>query len=218
MSKKLTKAVFTEEELAEIEKVTELFAELPSELRSKLARYFYDTEEPYKKRVDNTGKDPHEGYIYLIRDPRLPNDKNIIFVGSARIPWESVRHHVERSTLPEVRKYMKAMRIDLGDVNLIIRTQEVVDYAEGHIEELSDLNLTEEDVELVWEVVAYNPNRYEPGNTRNDKGNLYRFRNDNEYGLISIHKSPRAYYTELYRSQGHPILNKSAGRPKQDPA
>lgn len=212
MSNRITEAEFTVEELDQVEGIRDMLSELSPDLRSKLVRFWYDTEPRYSKRIDNSGKDPHEGYIYIIRDPRLPEDRNIIFVGSSRRPWESVQHHIERSTLPAVREYMSKMLQDFLPADIVIRTQEVVDYAELRIDDYSDFPLPEGAIEIPWEIVAYNPNASESNSEhRGDKKRAVDLSNPKAKKLI---KSPRSYFTEKYRNFGHPILNKRSGRPK----
>ena len=171
--------------------------------QSKVIRWLTQQFGVYSERPDLAEHNPHEGYIYIIKDPRLPKDKNIFFVGSSREPWTAVKRHARRSTVKKLRKYMEELLPALGG-KVVIRGKEPVDYFEGYIDSLTVLE-PELGCELPWEVIDYHENKYESVSVEATSDLI---------SVNAVSQSKRVYWENRLRNEGHPILNKSAGRPR----
>lgn len=199
---------FTEEEYAYALKVLRSVKELPEKLveedeertlSARIVRWISEQTDQYYKNPALEMHDAHQGYTYIIRNPFIEGEKNIIFVGCSVTPHEAVKQHLESSHIPKVRKYMRKM-LSTGD-QFCVRGLEVVDLFEGLIDDFSDYPVPEGVIEIPWEVIAY------------DMYHTQRAQPKNVHGIRTIGDSTREYFTSYYRALGHPLLNGQIGRP-----
>lgn len=197
----------------QLAKANEIYDELCVKLedfdRSKVLRWMYQKNPPYRLESSLDMHDPHQGYIYVIRDTFLNGDKNIIFVGASREPWIAVENHMTKSSVKAMRAYMAQFRSDHIEVLFALRQLEVIDLFENIISDYSEYPIPKGYIEFVWEVVDYAESVHARNMAPRSKPGL-------GPKMAMGNTSLRNYYTELYRAEGHPILNGSSGRPPKN--
>lgn len=140
---------------------------------------------------------PASGYIYTIRDPRIPKPYNIIFVGNSDVPWVAVERHLRRSSNPRVAEWATKLIADFPE-GLRMHGQIVADRWHG---ENIDLPESYDGRTLLeWDIVDFEEEQLPS--------------DDHAFHTIG-RGSKKAYWIKKLQDEGHPLLNNVAGRPRK---
>ena len=141
---------------------------------------------------------PAAGYVFGIADPRLTakGKPDIVFVGNGNQPWLTVRRHLERSRNPEVAKWAAGLHKDFPE-GLIVHGEVICERFHGDAKPLPE---TPPGVTVVeWRIFGIDVEELD------------------DDGRVSSGTLKSKVIAQL-RKEGHPLLNKTAGRPKADRA
>ncbi len=140
---------------------------------------------------------PASGYVWILRDPRLAlQDKpDIVYIGNGRRPHESVLRHFKRSSNDKVAEWVKGLHADFPE-GIVILGDIVVHRYEGL--DLEIPSIPEGFTRIEWEIVGFEDDDIllpDSPNIRLHVGTL------------------KSYFIQKYLREGHPLMNKRAGRP-----
>jgi hypothetical protein len=144
------------------------------------------------------------GYIFAIKDPRLEEGKNIIYVGNGDVPWESVLRHLHRSNNPLVANWVLGLHQDFPE-GLEIVGREIAEIFHGD-SNVSLPPVSDGKTRIEWTILAYDDAETPPGKVRMTQG---------VYSLEV--KSQKSYWIQKLMEEGHPLLNRAPGRPRTTP-
>lgn len=133
-------------------------------------------------------------YIYSMKDPRQPEGKNIVFVGTSLHPWIAIRRHLLRSSNPEIMEWAKGLLKSFPE-GIEILGPVVLERWHGEHIPLPESSL-QGGVRLEWEVL----------------GEIDPWIPNTIVGKTLL----KTYWIEKLREGGHPLLNKKVGRPKKE--
>lgn len=144
------------------------------------------------------------GYVFAMKDPRLTREgkPDIVYVGNGRRPWESVARHLRDSSNPEVLEWATGLFQDFPE-GLEVLGQEVCDRFHG--ENVPVTPLTPGRTRLEWEILALEDD--------DQSADSWRQETHGSHQVIAPGTRKQTLIRQL-REQGHPILNRGAGRPK----
>lgn len=132
-------------------------------------------------------------YVFVIYDPRKPEGKNAVYVGSGAYPWESVVRHLEKSSNPEVAEWAEGLHKDFPE-GIEILGRIVADRWHGDKIPLPDPKPGITRVQ--WDILAFDDK--EP---------------HEQDGNRIIGGTSKTYWKNRLIDEGHPILNRKVGRP-----
>lgn len=185
--------------------------EQPVEL-SRVVRVLSEIVGNFWKRTDQTDHDSHEGYIYVLRDPLIDEDKSIVYVGSSREPHQAVAKHLTYSPNKRLRTYINKWKRDNPDLIIMTRGTEVYDKFYGDIEEFPETYEEKEEQVKVWEwEILEEVDHASQRRTikRNTDGSIAQV-------FLPAVASPRVYWTQRLREEGNPLCNGKSGRPMKE--
>ena len=144
-------------------------------------------------------KGPAVGYIFVIKDPRLPDGKNIVYVGNGLRPWESVIRHLKRSSNPAMAEWATGLANDFPE-GFEVLGQVVAERYHGERIELPppQPGLTR----IEWDIIDVEEEDISSGS--------------DDSRVLQIRTRKNSWIASL-RAQGHPLKNESAGRPRLKP-
>ncbi len=159
---------------------------------------------PHAKHDRHAG-DPHDGYLYVLMDPLIPQDSpNIFWLGRAREPWKIIQRAAygfgNSSKLIEKMAEFRTWAHDNELRGIVWAKQEALMRFEESIEH----DLPNEPVAAPVKYLGYLWIPWKPiasSSVIDLKDGLPR-------------KSLHTEYVRSLRAQGHPLLNGSVGRPK----
>lgn len=132
-------------------------------------------------------------YVFAIYDPRLPEGKDAVYVGSGAYPWESVVRHLEKSSNPEMAAWAEGLHKDFPE-GIEILGRVVADRFHGDLIPFPDPRPGITRVQ--WEILAFDDREeHEPDGNR------------------IIGGTSKTYWLNRLVAEGHPILNRKVGRP-----
>lgn len=139
---------------------------------------------------------PASGYIYALKDPRLPEGKNIVYIGNGHVPWESVQRHLTRSSNPDVAKWADELQKEFPE-GLEILGRIVAE--RWHGEDIPLPATTPGITRIEWCILDY-----EEETIPEDNAAIRRI----------MSGTKKAYWIDRLIKEGHPLMNNKAGRPK----
>lgn len=132
-------------------------------------------------------------YVYVIKDPRIEGDKNIVFVGTGAYPWESVERHLEKSSNPDVAKWAEGLHASFPEgIEILGR----IVCSNWHGDNVPVPERRPGVTRVEWDVVAFD-----------DKDT------DESSGSKIVGGTSKTYWIRRLKEEGHPLLNRVVGRP-----
>lgn len=142
-------------------------------------------------------KGPATGYIWALKDPRLPEGGNIVYVGNGSRPWESIQRHLKRSSNPRVAKWAEELHKSFPE-GLVIRGREVCDRYHG--ENIPLIEPKDGRTIIEWTILGIEEETYD-------------YENDMT-SVMYVGTLKNQIISDL-KAQGHPLMNETAGRPRK---
>lgn len=146
-----------------------------------------------------------QGYVYFIKDPRLTlkGEKDIVFVGNGRYPWESVARHLERSSNPEVADWAEELHHDFPEGVEILGRIVAARWHGDVKQEIPPVPLGYTRVE--WGILDLEDE--EPTRDNHQEGL-------SDGNRVILGGSKKSYWIRHLREEGQPLMNRDVGRPR----
>lgn len=139
------------------------------------------------------------GYIYLIRDPFILQEKNGIYIGNSFQPWKAVEGHLLNSSNIKVASWASETIKKCEGRNIEILGQEVCDIYHG--ESIIIPPVPPNTIRIEWEILGYQED-YTGADLTEEEWRAVKANGPLKYQLI-----------RQLKSEGHPLLNGLPGRP-----
>lgn len=133
-------------------------------------------------------------YVFVIEDPQIKTDKNIVYVGVSSQPWETIKRIFSRPTGARVTQWINSLREVYGTKLVFEQSQPC---RRWHGDEVPMLVPKTGETLMVWRVIDFIAADEDPLE-----------------GDLALHArgSAKAMWIAKLRAEGHPIVTQVAGR------